>query len=113
MGKALLNPAGQGRASVFLSASHRSLSQVLHCQLSAEEVRFPISVTQQSPAAVSMETYHVTLTLPPTQVEGNVGQGMVEAGSAFSLWFLSGMEFGQEGCCEEWGRWFYSFCSCL
>lgn len=46
---------------------------VLHCQLAAEEVRFPISVTQQSPAAVSMETYHVTLTLPPTQVEGNVG----------------------------------------
>ena len=31
---------------------------------------FPVSVTQQSPAAVSMETYHVTLTLPPTQVEG-------------------------------------------
>uniref|UniRef100_F7A3E9 C2CD2 like n=1 Tax=Equus caballus TaxID=9796 RepID=F7A3E9_HORSE len=40
---------------------------VLHCQLSAEEVMFPVSVTQQSPAAVSMETYHVTLTLPPTQ----------------------------------------------
>uniref|UniRef100_A0A4X2JYR1 C2CD2 like n=1 Tax=Vombatus ursinus TaxID=29139 RepID=A0A4X2JYR1_VOMUR len=39
-------------------------SMVLHCQLSAEEVQFPISVTQQSPAAVSMETYHVTLTLP-------------------------------------------------
>lgn len=46
------------------------LSQVLHCQLSAEEVMFPVSVTQQSPAAVSMETYHITLTLPPTQVEG-------------------------------------------
>ncbi|GAB1294115.1 Phospholipid transfer protein C2CD2L [Apodemus speciosus] len=44
-------------------------TMVLHCQLSAEEVRFPISVTQQSPAAVSMETYHVTLTLPPTQLE--------------------------------------------
>lgn len=44
-------------------------TMVLHCQLAAEEVRFPISVTQQSPAAVSMETYHVTLTLPPTQLE--------------------------------------------
>ncbi|XP_026635347.1 phospholipid transfer protein C2CD2L isoform X3 [Microtus ochrogaster] len=44
-------------------------TMVLHCQLSAEEVRFPVSVTQQSPAAVSMETYHVTLTLPPTQLE--------------------------------------------
>ncbi|KAM9659226.1 phospholipid transfer protein C2CD2L isoform 2-T2 [Trichechus inunguis] len=42
-------------------------TMVLHCQLSAEEVWFPVSVTQQSPAAVSMETYHVTLTLPPTQ----------------------------------------------
>ncbi|XP_065738109.1 phospholipid transfer protein C2CD2L isoform X3 [Phocoena phocoena] len=42
-------------------------TMVLHCQLSAEEVMFPVSVTQQSPAAVSMETYHVTLTLPPTQ----------------------------------------------
>ncbi|XP_040833046.1 phospholipid transfer protein C2CD2L isoform X3 [Ochotona curzoniae] len=44
-------------------------TMVLHCQLSAEEMRFPVSVTQQSPAAVSMETYHVTLTLPPTQRE--------------------------------------------
>uniref|UniRef100_A0A2K6NV04 C2CD2 like n=1 Tax=Rhinopithecus roxellana TaxID=61622 RepID=A0A2K6NV04_RHIRO len=42
-------------------------TMVLRCQLFAEEVRFPVSVTQQSPAAVSMETYHVTLTLPPTQ----------------------------------------------
>ncbi|XP_048199929.1 phospholipid transfer protein C2CD2L isoform X2 [Perognathus longimembris pacificus] len=44
-------------------------TMVLHCQISAEEVHFPVSVTQQSPAAVSMETYHVTLTLPPTQLE--------------------------------------------
>ncbi|XP_044525567.1 phospholipid transfer protein C2CD2L isoform X3 [Gracilinanus agilis] len=42
-------------------------SMVLHCQLSAEEVQFPVSVTQQSPAAVSMETYHITLTLLPAQ----------------------------------------------
>ncbi|XP_040833045.1 phospholipid transfer protein C2CD2L isoform X2 [Ochotona curzoniae] len=47
-------------------------TMVLHCQLSAEEMRFPVSVTQQSPAAVSMETYHVTLTLPPTQLEVNL-----------------------------------------
>ncbi|XP_070346213.1 phospholipid transfer protein C2CD2L isoform X3 [Equus asinus] len=47
-------------------------TMVLHCQLSAEEVMFPVSVTQQSPAAVSMETYHVTLTLPPTQLEVNL-----------------------------------------
>lgn len=75
MGKGLLNhcSTGQSKVGVLLDGWHISLFQVLHCQLAAEEVRFPISVTQQSPAAVSMETYHVTLTLPPTQVEGNVG----------------------------------------
>ncbi|XP_057551670.1 phospholipid transfer protein C2CD2L isoform X3 [Hippopotamus amphibius kiboko] len=56
-------------------------TMVLHCQLSAEEVMFPVSVTQQSPAAVSMETYHVTLTLPPTQLEVNLeeipGEGLL------------------------------------
>ncbi|KFO31055.1 C2 domain-containing protein 2-like [Fukomys damarensis] len=56
-------------------------TMVLHCQLTAEEVRFPVSVTQQSPAAVSMETYHVTLTLPPTQLEVNLeeipGEGLL------------------------------------
>lgn len=54
---------------------------VLHCQLSAEEVMFPVSVTQQSPAAVSMETYHITLTLPPTQLEVSLeeipGEGLL------------------------------------
>ncbi|XP_037003197.2 phospholipid transfer protein C2CD2L isoform X1 [Artibeus jamaicensis] len=44
-------------------------TMMLHCQLSAEEVMFPVSVTQQSPAAVSMETYHIILTLLPTQLE--------------------------------------------
>uniref|UniRef100_A0A8D0GF97 C2CD2 like n=1 Tax=Sphenodon punctatus TaxID=8508 RepID=A0A8D0GF97_SPHPU len=38
-------------------------SMVLHCHLSTDAVQFPISVTQQSPAAVSMDTYHVTLAL--------------------------------------------------
>ncbi|XP_015345231.1 phospholipid transfer protein C2CD2L isoform X3 [Marmota marmota marmota] len=56
-------------------------TMVLRCQLFAEEVRFPVSVTQQSPAAVSMETYHVTLTLPPTQLEVNLeeipGEGLL------------------------------------
>ncbi|XP_017378999.1 phospholipid transfer protein C2CD2L isoform X2 [Cebus imitator] len=56
-------------------------TMVLRCQLSADEVRFPVSVTQQSPAAISMETYHVTLTLPPTQLEVNLeeipGEGLL------------------------------------
>lgn len=77
MGRALYRAAqskvGHLPPCLTLLASVLRLSQVLHCQLSAEEVMFPVSVTQQSPAAVSMETYHVTLTLPPTQVEGDVG----------------------------------------
>lgn len=62
-----------------INQSERTM--VLHCQLSAEEVMFPVSVTQQSPAAVSMETYHITLTLPPTQLEVNLeeipGEGLL------------------------------------
>nr|XP_006119780.1 phospholipid transfer protein C2CD2L isoform X1 [Pelodiscus sinensis] len=44
-------------------------SMVLHCHLSANAVKFPVSVTQQSPAAVSMDTYQVTLALLQAQVE--------------------------------------------
>ncbi|KFV74830.1 C2 domain-containing protein 2-like, partial [Dryobates pubescens] len=44
-------------------------SMVLCCHLSAEAVKFPVSVTQQSPAAVSIDTYHVTLAVPQAQVE--------------------------------------------
>ncbi|XP_040390405.1 phospholipid transfer protein C2CD2L isoform X1 [Cygnus olor] len=44
-------------------------SMVLYCHLSAEAVKFPVSVTQQSPAAVSVDTYHVTLSLLQAQVE--------------------------------------------
>ncbi|XP_006890916.1 PREDICTED: C2 domain-containing protein 2-like isoform X2 [Elephantulus edwardii] len=62
------------RASIthVTCADQSEHTMVLHCQLSAEEMWFPVSVTQQSPAAVSMETYHVTLTLPPTQLEVNL-----------------------------------------
>ncbi|XP_054658910.1 phospholipid transfer protein C2CD2L isoform X3 [Grus americana] len=44
-------------------------SMVLYCQLSAEAVKFPVSVTQQSPVAVSVDTYHVTLAVLQAQVE--------------------------------------------
>ncbi|NXJ71069.1 C2C2L protein, partial [Rostratula benghalensis] len=44
-------------------------SMVLHCRLSAEAVKFPVSVTQQSPAAISVDTYHVTLAVLQAQVE--------------------------------------------
>ncbi|KFQ69585.1 C2 domain-containing protein 2-like, partial [Phaethon lepturus] len=44
-------------------------SMVLYCQLSAEAVKFPVSVTQQSPVAVSVDTYRVTLAVLQAQVE--------------------------------------------
>ncbi|NWT72517.1 C2C2L protein, partial [Prunella himalayana] len=44
-------------------------SMVLCCYLSAEAVKFPVSVTQQSPVAVSVDTYHVTLAVLQAQVE--------------------------------------------
>ncbi|XP_023576946.1 phospholipid transfer protein C2CD2L isoform X3 [Octodon degus] len=86
-------------------------TMVLHCQLSAEEVRFPVSVTQQSPAAVSMETYHVTLTLPPTQLEVNLeeipGEGLLVSWAFtdrpdFSLTVLPKLQAREK--CEEQGE---------
>ncbi|XP_072211176.1 phospholipid transfer protein C2CD2L [Excalfactoria chinensis] len=44
-------------------------SMVLCCRLSAEAVKFPVSVTQQSAVAVSVDTYHVTLALLQAEVE--------------------------------------------
>ncbi|KAJ6653194.1 hypothetical protein lerEdw1_010067 [Lerista edwardsae] len=60
--------------------SDRSM-QVLRCHLSADPVQFPVSVTQQSPAAVSMETYHVTLAVTRAQLEVHLeevpGEGLL------------------------------------
>lgn len=36
-------------------------SMVLQCNCSVDRVTFPVSVTQQSPAAVSMDTYQITM----------------------------------------------------
>lgn len=35
--------------------------QVLHCKCCVDTVTFPVTVTQQSPAAVSMDTYQTTI----------------------------------------------------
>ncbi|NWS62716.1 C2C2L protein, partial [Chunga burmeisteri] len=54
----------------FVTCEGRSdRSMVLCCHLSAEAVKFPVSVTQQSPVAVSVDTYHVTLAVLQAQVE--------------------------------------------
>ncbi|XP_046876269.1 phospholipid transfer protein C2CD2L isoform X1 [Hypomesus transpacificus] len=36
-------------------------SMVLHCNCAVDMVTFPVTVTQQSPAAVSMDTYQITI----------------------------------------------------
>lgn len=41
--------------------------QVLQCNCSVDTVTFPVTVTQQSPAAVSMDTYQITIA--PMQVQ--------------------------------------------
>ena len=43
-----------------LVTSARLVLQVLHCALWMDTVAFPVTVTQQSPAAVSMDTYQIT-----------------------------------------------------
>ncbi|KAM8927014.1 phospholipid transfer protein C2CD2L [Pelodytes ibericus] len=50
-------------------SDHSDNSMVFLCSLSADTVRFPVSVTQESPAAVSMDTYQVSLTLRQAQME--------------------------------------------
>ncbi|XP_063167120.1 phospholipid transfer protein C2CD2L [Candoia aspera] len=42
---------------------------VLHCLLSTDTVQFPVLVTQQSPATVSMDTYYVSLAVQQAQLE--------------------------------------------
>ncbi|XP_042332366.1 phospholipid transfer protein C2CD2L isoform X2 [Sceloporus undulatus] len=42
---------------------------LLQCHLSADAMQFPVLVTQQSPAAVSMDTYQVTLAVLQAQLE--------------------------------------------
>ncbi|KAL8173446.1 UNVERIFIED_CONTAM: Phospholipid transfer protein c2cd2l [Gekko kuhli] len=49
-------------------ADQSDRSMVLCCHLSTDAVQFPVSVTQQSPAAVSMDTYHVTLAVLQAQL---------------------------------------------
>ncbi|XP_020368076.2 phospholipid transfer protein C2CD2L [Rhincodon typus] len=53
-------------------------SMVLCCQLTVDEIRFPVSVTQQSPAAVSMESYQVTLAPLKAQMEICLEEAEVE-----------------------------------
>ncbi|XP_072449415.1 phospholipid transfer protein C2CD2L isoform X2 [Chiloscyllium punctatum] len=53
-------------------------SMVLCCQLMVDAIQFPVSVTQQSPAAVSMESYQVTLAPLKAQMEICLEEAEVE-----------------------------------
>ncbi|XP_075696196.1 phospholipid transfer protein C2CD2L [Rhinoderma darwinii] len=48
---------------------HSDSSMVLLCHLSADTMRFPLFVTQESPATVSCDIYQVSLTIQSAQIE--------------------------------------------
>lgn len=50
-------------------------TQVFHCLLSTDTLQFPVLVAQQSPAAVSMDTYCVSLVVQQAQVKEAEGGG--------------------------------------
>ncbi|XP_067827044.1 phospholipid transfer protein C2CD2L isoform X2 [Heptranchias perlo] len=53
-------------------------SMVLCCQLAVDAIQFPVSVTQQSPAAVSMDSYQVILAPLQAQMEICLEEAKVE-----------------------------------
>ncbi|XP_073512711.1 phospholipid transfer protein C2CD2L [Phyllobates terribilis] len=61
-------------------------TMVFLCHLSADTVRFPVSVTQESPAAVSCDTYQISLTIESAQIEVRL-QELQQAGLLVSWSF--------------------------
>ncbi|KAJ8347775.1 hypothetical protein SKAU_G00263640 [Synaphobranchus kaupii] len=62
-------------------------NMVLQCSCEVDTVTFPVSVTQQSPAAVSMDTYQVTI--EPVQVQLVVCLEEVEEEGLLVSWMFS------------------------
>lgn len=60
---------------------------VLHCKCWVDTVTFPVTVTQQSPAAVSMDTYQITIA--PTVAQVVVSLEEVEDEGLLMSWTLS------------------------
>lgn len=50
--------------------------KVLQCKCSVKTVTFPVTVTQQSPAAVSMDTYQVSMKPMQAQVKTTNASGI-------------------------------------
>ncbi|XP_044138290.1 phospholipid transfer protein C2CD2L isoform X2 [Bufo gargarizans] len=70
-----------------VSCTQRSDSSMVYlCCLSADTVRFPVSVTQESPAAVSCDTYQVSLTIQRAKIEVRL-QELQQAGLLVSWSF--------------------------
>ncbi|XP_040280825.1 phospholipid transfer protein C2CD2L isoform X2 [Bufo bufo] len=70
-----------------VSCTQRSDSSMVYlCRLSADTVRFPVSVTQESPAAVSCDTYQVSLTIQSAKIEVRL-QELQQAGLLVSWSF--------------------------
>ncbi|XP_068600604.1 phospholipid transfer protein C2CD2L [Brachionichthys hirsutus] len=66
-GSSLQIPAASAIESVTCTdqSAHR---MVLHCNCWVDKVTFPVTVTQQSPAAVSMDTYQIAIAAMVTKV---------------------------------------------
>ncbi|XP_016386726.1 C2 domain-containing protein 2-like isoform X2 [Sinocyclocheilus rhinocerous] len=62
-------------------------SMVLQCNCSVDTVTFPVTVTQQSPAAVSMDTYQITM--KPMQAQLQVCLEEVEEEGLLVSWTFS------------------------
>ncbi|KAJ8267044.1 hypothetical protein GJAV_G00137660 [Gymnothorax javanicus] len=62
-------------------------NMVLQCSCEVDMVTFPVSVTQQSPAAVSMDTYQVTIS--PMQIQLMVCLEEVEEEGLLVSWMFS------------------------
>ncbi|KAI5089304.1 phospholipid transfer protein C2CD2L isoform X2, partial [Silurus meridionalis] len=62
-------------------------SMVLQCKCSVDTVTFPVTVTQQSPAAVSMDTYQVSM--KPIQAQLQVCLEEVEQEGLLVSWMFS------------------------
>lgn len=72
--------------SNVLCTKHSDSRMVFLCHLSADTVRFPVSVTQESPVAVSCDTYQVSLTIQSAQIEVRL-QELEQAGLLVSWSF--------------------------
>lgn len=54
---------------IILTVECFLLVQVLHCKCCVDTMTFPVTVTEQSPAAVSMDTYQITIAPMVTKVQ--------------------------------------------